>query len=266
MKELMTHEEQQRVAKNILKNFKEFCIENGLRYYLAYGTLLGAVRHKDIIPWDYDIDVFMPRPDFDKFLELTKNKDIKDKFHTFSHLNTPGYYLWFAKVCDKDTRLVITKTRSKIPLGMWIDIFPLDAIPEDIDAEKKLRKEIEDLQIKAIYPVRNDLKGIYRIAQIVRCMFSRAKSEDLLKQAHNLARQKDYEKAKAVGSFLWYETSERETIDRSYYEETTILPFGEENYAVPLRYDEILRRSYGDYMTPPKEIEEPRCFAYYINK
>lgn len=266
MKELMTFEEQQQVAKNILKTFKKFCDEHNLRYYLSYGTLLGAVRHKDIIPWDYDIDVLMPRPDFDKFIALTKDYDIQDKFHVFSHANTPGYYLWFAKFCDKDTRLVITKTKSKIPLGMWIDIFPLDAIPEDKNTAADLREKIVSLQNKALYPVRNDLTGIYRLIQILKNTFTKNKSVQLLEKAHNLARANNFEKAKTVGSFSMFGNAANEYLDKIYYEETTMLQFGDEYYCAPSRYDEMLTISYGDYMTPPKEYEKPRRFAYFINR
>ena len=266
MKELMSFEEQQKVAKNILKNFKEFCQEHSLRYYLSYGTLLGAVRHKDIIPWDYDIDVLMPRPDFDKFLELTKDNDIAGKFHAFSYKNTPGYYLWFTKLCDNDTRLVVTKTRSKIPLGMWIDIFPLDAIPDDDAKAKELRAKIISLQNEAAYPIRNDFKGLGRIIQIFKNLTHKVRSEDLLRQAHDLARENDYEKAKTVGSFSMFGNSANEYLDKSYYEDTVMLQLGDAQYCAPSRYDEMLTISYGDYMTPPESYEEPKSFAYYINK
>lgn len=265
MNEFMTFEEQQKVAKNILKNFKYFCEEHGLRYYLAYGTLLGAVRHNDIIPWDYDIDVLMPRPDFDKFVELTKDKDMCENMHVFSSRNTKGYYLMFAKVCDTTTRLNITQTRSKIPLGMWIDIFPLDAIPSDKAVADKMRSDIVALQKKAFYTVRSDVKGKDRILQILRCLPYKFKDcADLIEQAHNIARKSDYETTEMVGSFVNFSSTLRETVDKSYYDDTVMLPFGDEEYCCISRYDELLTQIYGDYMTPPEEHEEPRRFAYYL--
>jgi phosphorylcholine metabolism protein LicD len=149
---------------------------------------------------------------------------------------------------------------------MWIDVFPLDAIPEDPVAAKDLRDKIVELQRDAIYPVRKDLFGIHRLLQIVRCLFRKERSEQLLKQAHDLARANDYEKAKTVGSFSMFGNSINEYLDKSYYEETTMLTFGDESYCAPSRYDEMLTISYGDYMTPPKEYEAPRRFAYYVDK
>ena len=267
MNELMTFEEQQKVAKNILKEFKNFCEKHGLRYYLSYGTLLGAARHQDIIPWDYDIDVQMPRPDFDRFIEMTAENDICEHMHTFSYKNTKGYYLWFAKICDTRTRLEITKTSSKIPFGMWIDIFPLDAIPDDENVSNQTREKIVSLQKKAAYTVTNNITGKGRIMQIFKCLPYKLKLIDCVKHiesAHDIARKLDYEKAKVEGSFSMYGNSANEYLDKSYYMETVKLKFGEESYACPARYDEMLTISYGDYMTPPDEIEEPRCFAYYV--
>ena len=265
MKELMTFEEQQKVAKNILKKFKYFCEKHNLRYYLSYGTLLGAARHKDIIPWDYDIDVLMPRPDFDKFIELTKDKDMCENIHTFSSRNTRGYYLWFAKLCDTTTRLQITTSNSKIPFGMWIDVFPLDAIPDDKDVAARKRAEIVELQKKAIYTVRNDIKGKGRIIRFIKCLpYKFTDCAKLIEKAHQIARESNYENAKVVGSFSMFGNAANEYLDRSYYEETVMLQFGDEKYCCPSRYDEMLTISYGDYMTPPETIEEPRRFAYYI--
>lgn len=265
MKELMTFEEQQKVAKNILKNFKYFCEKHGLRYYLHYGTLLGAVRHNDIIPWDYDIDVHMPRPDFDKFIELTKDKDMCENMHTFSHENTKGYYLYFAKVCDMTTRLEMTLTKSKIPFGMWIDIFPLDAMPEDEALAQKRRAEIVALQKQAFYTVRSDVKGKEKIIRAIKNLkYMFGDCSELIKRAHQIARETDYETTSLVGSFSNFNCNVKETVDKSYYDDTVMLPFGDEEYCCISKYDEWLTNIYGDYMTPPETIEEPRRFAYYI--
>lgn len=267
MREFMTFEEQQNVAKNILKEFKRFCEKNGLRYYLAYGTLLGAVRHQDIIPWDYDIDVQMPRPDFDKFIEMTAEKDICEHIHTYSYMNTKGYYFWFAKLCDTRTRLEITKSSSKIPFGMWIDIFPLDAVPENENEAKKERETIISLQRKAAYTVRNDITGKGRLLQIVKCLPYKLKIKDSaneIKKAHSIAQSYDYDKSKSVVSIDMYSNYVDKYWDKSYYEDTVMLKFGDEEHCCPSRYDEMLTLFYGDYMTPPPEIEEPRRFAYYV--
>lgn len=267
MSEFIAFEEQQNIAKNILKQFKYFCEKNNLRYYLSYGTLLGAVRHNDIIPWDYDIDVLMPRPDFEKFLELTQNEDICGNLHTFSYKNTTDYYLWFAKLCNMDTRLKITRSRSKIPFGIWIDIFPLDAIPNDKNEAQRTREEIIKLQQKALYPYRKDLFGIHRLIQIARLFpYKFKRTSTYLKSAAELAKKYNYEDADTVGSFSMFGNSANEYLDKSYYEDTVMLPFGDEVYCCPARYDEMLTISYGDYMTPPEEHETPHSFSYYVKK
>ena len=112
----------QTIAKSILKRVCEFCEKNGLKYFLSYGTLIGAVRHGDMIPWDYDIDIMMPREDLNKFLELTKNQDAIENVTVFSWVTHKDYYIPFVKVCDSRTRLVITKTTNPLPLGIWVDM------------------------------------------------------------------------------------------------------------------------------------------------
>ena len=90
----------------IFKWFHLFCTENGLTYYMLGGTQLGAIRHKGFIPWDDDADVGMPRPDYEKFLQLTDGK-VFGKYYVDSCNSTKSNYLWpFAKVFDKDTTYI----------------------------------------------------------------------------------------------------------------------------------------------------------------
>ena len=90
----------QEISYEILKEFKDFCNTNGLRYYLAYGTLIGAIRHKGFIPWDDDIDVFMPRPDYEKLLQLyTDNAN----YQLYSPRKQKNYYCCYMKLVDANT-------------------------------------------------------------------------------------------------------------------------------------------------------------------
>ena len=103
MKEI-TLEEQKDIMKNIMKKFHAFCEENGLMYYLTGGTLLGAVRHKGFIPWDDDIDVCMPRSDYEKMLDIF-NSSVKDFYVISVRDRNKGYYLPFAKIVAPNTCL-----------------------------------------------------------------------------------------------------------------------------------------------------------------
>ena len=135
-------EEMKKIELNILIYFTEVCEENNLRYYLGGGTLLGAVRHKGFIPWDDDIDVMMPRPDFQKLLSLS----INNENYNIIKPGTAGYYYNFAKLVDTRTILEEKGIKRIDGLGVYIDIFPLDGMPETPDARKKRFKELNSIR------------------------------------------------------------------------------------------------------------------------
>ena len=106
--------------------FDEFCREKGLTYVLAYGTLLGAIRHHGFIPWDDDIDVMMPRSDYEKLLnELTS--EIPDGYRVTSYRDGSSVYQ-FAKFVDEKTRTYEKFVGPDCPTGLWVDIFPLEPV------------------------------------------------------------------------------------------------------------------------------------------
>lgn len=153
MEKSIDFQEFQSIAKGVLKQICAYCDANDLEYYLAFGTLLGAVRHKDIIPWDYDIDIMMPRPDFNRLLQMTKEQPIAENLTVFSWENERNYYIPFLKVCDNRTRLVITKTEgTNIPLGIWVDIFPMDGSSERMEDNKIIQQQAVYYTHKAMMP------------------------------------------------------------------------------------------------------------------
>ena len=122
---------------DILKAFMQICDKHGLRYYCCAGTAIGAVRHHGIIPWDDDIDVIMPRPDYDRLLEIAKREDF-GKYEIISPYSDPTYPLYFSKLSDRTTTLIEERERPCV-IGLFVDIFPLDATDDDIDEAKRLK-------------------------------------------------------------------------------------------------------------------------------
>lgn len=112
----------------ILKWYHEFCTQNNLRYYLLGGTMLGAARHSGFIPWDDDIDVGMPRRDYEQFLKLTQNKRFGNFTIEDMHTKNKDYCYGYAKIYDVNSTLV-ENTRYKIKRGIYIDLFPRTALP-----------------------------------------------------------------------------------------------------------------------------------------
>ena len=135
----ITAEEIKEIQLNILKAVHKFCIDNDINYSLAYGTLIGAVRHRGFIPWDDDIDIMMPRKDYDIFIDKFQH----NLYKVYSAPKTPEYRLTYAKVIDIKTDLK-EKTSLKLHLGVNIDVFPIDNVSDDI-------KELEQWYTKKKY-------------------------------------------------------------------------------------------------------------------
>lgn len=243
---------------DMLKAFLEVCGQLSLRYYLVGGTLLGAVRHRGFIPWDDDIDVAMPREDYEIFLREGQ-KHLPEYYFLQSHHSEPDYHLNFAKIRDSRTTFVEYAVRKrKINHGAYIDIFPLDAYPEDpkmaADMERiqkmfrrRLRAEVE------IHPaVRHSLPvemGLY-----VLCAFYKLHWPDYrkaLEQRENLHKS-------VTGGALWANHcgawGKKEIMPREWYGEGTVLSFEGLEVMGPEHWDKWLTQVYGDYMQlPPVE-------------
>ena len=117
------------IQMSILDEIDRICKENNLKYSLAYGTLLGAVRHKGYIPWDDDIDICMLREDYEKLISILKDPATQKKgWLTLVDIECDDYYYGFAKVYDN--RTYVNMSRHKGEMGLWVDIFPLDGLPK----------------------------------------------------------------------------------------------------------------------------------------
>lgn len=133
MKKLSEREIQLSILQ-ILQYFDSYCKKYQLRYYLSGGTLLGAIRHKGFIPWDDDIDVCMPRPDYEKLLITFKNN--ANEKYLLSSFDVGNSYRPYVKILDLKTK-VISKN-SEDEQYLWIDVIPVDGLPDGEDEIKKV--------------------------------------------------------------------------------------------------------------------------------
>lgn len=267
MKELTMAEVQQSELL-ILKKISEICEKLNIRYYITCGTLIGAVRHKGFIPWDDDLDIMMPRKDYDKLLNyLIKNKESVFPLKAVYVWHKQKYMYAMARITDMTTVLKYSYygAYTEDDMGTFIDIYPLDGMGNDysnaITISRKtgyLRKWITWAHYDKHIINNNKLKNICvfmleRIAHII--------GEDFFqKKLIAYTKKYDYDSSRYVGCITWHDTIY--CWDRLNIEGDTKLEFEGERFRVPQKYDSFLKQLYGNYMKlPPKE--ERHSTHYY---
>ena len=113
-----------------MRIFSELCDRHGLRYYLVGGTMLGAVRHHGFIPWDDDMDVGMPRPDYEKFITIAR-KEMPQGYSFLNYKYNKNYKRYFSRIVNDDVKIVNASNTKRIEENAWLDIFPFDGMPNN---------------------------------------------------------------------------------------------------------------------------------------
>ncbi len=248
-------EELKQIEFNIMSYFADVCERNGWRYFIGGGTLLGAVRHKGFIPWDDDIDVYMPRPDYMAFIGACE-KVLDDNHKLFAHYMQEDYYHPFARLCD--TRTVYNETRvAGCQLGVNIDIFPVDGLPTDESESNRFFKRIDFLHRTRLLSVRNNLtkwSGFEWLVKMPFAMFARAVGpKRWVRRIDKLVRKYDFDTSQYVGMLVSINYGTAERMDKASFSNFTDMQFESRTFKAPAGYHKYLTQCYGDYMTPPPE-------------
>ena len=260
---------------DILKEFIKICEENNLRYYTSGGTALGVVRHKGIIPWDDDIDVNMPRPDYERFLDICSKRDMGN-YEIVTAYNTPNYPLYFSKMCNKNTTLV-EDAHTPCVIGLYIDIFPLDATADNLDEAyammcrfQKIKNRLEAISTRVSFWSYLQLllkphdwgRFVYKtIGFLARSSYRKS----LLKKLDAIAKSHSFETAKNVVLYPG-PYGRRDIYSKEWFSDGTELPFEGLMVSVPKSYDTYLKHLFGDYMQfPPEEQRKSHHTKAYYN-
>ncbi|MBR3145559.1 MAG: LicD family protein [Clostridia bacterium] len=249
------------IQLGILDAVDTFCKENGIKYWLEKGTLLGAIRHKGYIPWDDDIDIGMLREDYELFRKSFKT----DRYKLITVYNEPNIFCPFGKVVDTKTYLV---EDNKYLLSVNIDVDIYDNAPEKniqnvFDKRDKLRRLLS-LSKQTDKELGRGLKGLIKR---VRRNYLRSKGQShyLFEMVKNATKFNKSE-TKLVANFLEYG---RCAVEKSVFDSTVLVSFEGKEYPAPVGYDRLLTAYFGDYMTPPereKQITHHFIKAYYKDK
>lgn len=252
-------EELKKIQLDLLDEFDDYCVRNGLTYYLAYGTLIGAVRHKGYIPWDDDIDVIMPRTDYEKLIEVFNKGGHASNIKVVSHEIDPKYYLPFAKLINTSTEMQ-EEVNSDYKVGVYLDIFPLDNLADDYEtAKKRMRKAFrynELLLLKNLTFSKGRAwykNAILKVGRFVSSFWSRDRLINIL---NNFGICKENSSStNYVGVVTGIEVGdESQVFESQWFRETIKVEFEGREFIAPAGYDAFLRKVYGDYMQfPPVE-------------
>lgn len=248
---MLTLKEIQSIELEIMKELHNWCVKHKIRYCMGYGTLLGAVRHQGFIPWDNDMDILMPRPDFERMLELTKTYPISDHIRILHYTRDKKYHYSVARACDIRTKVFAPYlVEQPDNLGIWVDIFPVDGIPE-----KKQRLNVrlcswflKKLQRVDLYNSKN-LVLVKNIKFILRFIFPNRNNIHMLK-IDRFAKKCPFEGSVYVGDMVEILPI---SLKRIEFEESILLKFEDAEFYAPKYWDEYLKKSYGNYMVLPPE-------------
>ena len=235
------------IQLDLLQKTVDFCERNNIRYYLCGGTLLGAIRHQGYIPWDDDIDISMPRPDYDRFIALFNKPE--NYYQVIDMSNNPKYGFPFAKV--HDTRTYVDELQyAKDQFGVYIDIFPIDGVGEDKQVFRILRLRKLLHTKKANYYQRTLSKKI--INTFGKILLFPISVHKILKMMDKEARKYPFGSTPRAGVIINpYGT--REIVDLSVFDNPICVKFEDGFYKIPAAYDTWLSSIYGDYMQLPPE-------------
>ena len=250
----------------ILKEFIRVCRKLNLKYFLYGGTLLGCIRHQGFIPWDDDIDVCMPRKDYEIFLE--KGQEVLNKKYFLQNYKTEiEYTLNFAKIRDSETTFIESSVKnSNINHGVYIDIFPLDGYkPENKFYNLKLdiTYKLHRIHISKGYNIERTRNLKSKVLDIVTDVIYKNKTiKEIIDREDKIAQKQDVNNCKYVSTYEYIVKPAKELyVPKEYFGEGKTKIFEGVEVNVPDNYDGYLKRAYGDYMQlPPEEKRIPHHY------
>ena len=250
---LMSLEESKKVELEILESVANFCEENRLHYFLAYGTLIGALRHKGFIPWDDDIDVQMPREDYNFLISSFNEKSPNPNLRLIAPTDPTSRHP-IVKIVDMRTVKVEEGVDySTGSLGIDIDIFPIDGQPEDNAEYEKWYKSLHRLYSFYTYSIMSPRGGSLKKRFFLLLIKSIVSRKYIRKRVNSLHKKYPYETSKFVGAIESAFNSTGNRIERACFSDFVLVEFEGKQFRAPIGYDAILTKIYGDYMQLPPE-------------
>ena len=247
--------ELQNVQIEILEEIVRICEKYELRYFLAFGTLLGAIRHKGFIPWDDDLDIGMPRDDYEKFMQVAK-EELGERFFLQNMKTQPGYWLTFAKVRKNHTLFEepsLVKMEEGIHKGIFVDIFPHDYVKKNSGLFLRMQFILSKAIIETLY---------YKAGVFSKSMLRYGALDAVLnllsmgalgRLQEKIAKLQSGKNAKYLADFQTTENYLDAVYPEEWFYPLQDGEFADKSFKIPKEWDAYLKETYGDYMVLPKE-------------
>ena len=253
------------IVFKILCDIDDFCKENNIRYFLAGGTCLGAVRHQGFIPWDDDADLILPREDYERFFQLFPEK-FKEKYGAAILSIDPNWKREHGKVWDKRTVIKVNNTEQD-SIGVFVDFFAIDGLPDSKLKRKiffKKMKGYSALKYACMKKYYLETERFILLKKIVGFLVKPIGARHFAEKMDRAARKYPFEGSRLVAASTAINYGERETIEREHVSNAAYLPFEGRLFPVPIGYDTYLKNEYGDYMKIPEGAAE-KGFTHMAN-
>jgi len=242
----------------VLEIIDAICEKHDIKYFADWGSMLGAVRHQGIIPWDDDVDITMKRADYNKFLKVAE-KELPEGYHIMNYCNDDDYWDVMSRVVNSQYICMdhdFLERYHYFPFSTGIDIFPMDFIPTskgEAEVLGKLANEVkgiadtygEGLLTEEEFQEALDYLEVLCNMKIERTGNVRARLYDILVSLYSIYTEEESEELALM--YFWLENGSH-AYPKKYYADTIRLPFEQTTILVSSAYDTLLRRKYGDYM------------------
>ena len=249
----LTIDEIKNISLEILEDVHNFCLENKIKYTLFHGSLLGAIRHKGFIPWDDDVDIAMPRKDYDYFIANYKSKNYK----VITYANNKDYYLPWAKVYSTETiKIEDIDISDDFTIGVNIDVYPIDSIEKEdqIFAIVKKRKRIERKREFAICKFSNPFKVLFTLP-------FKGKANKYSRMIDDVNKCYSNKECNFLISGEVYNIKPT-VFSKDMFENLLCIEFENKKFFASKNYDELLTKRLGDYHQLPPVSERKRHHSY----